>query len=57
MTHIDHTDRRIYLDRDKEQVKGSPDSTTEHRADFRADSSRVPLSCRTYYGDTASQAQ
>ena len=29
VTHIDHTDRRIYLDRDKEQVKSSPDHSAE----------------------------
>ncbi len=29
VTHIDHTDRRIYLDRDKELVKGSPDYSDE----------------------------
>jgi hypothetical protein len=29
VTHIDHTDRRIYLDRDKEQVKASPDYSDE----------------------------
>jgi hypothetical protein len=29
VTHIDHTDRRVYLDRGKEQVKSSPDFSDE----------------------------
>ena len=29
VTHIDHTDRNIYLDRDKELVKASPDYSDE----------------------------
>jgi hypothetical protein len=29
VTHLDHTDRRIYLDRSKEEVKSSPDFSDE----------------------------
>jgi hypothetical protein len=29
VTHIDHTDRRVYLDRDQEMVKASPDYSDE----------------------------
>jgi hypothetical protein len=29
VTHIDHTDRRVYLDRDSDQVKSSPDYSDE----------------------------
>lgn len=47
VTHIDHTDRRVYLDRTKEQVSGAPD--------YEADRLGEPTyrdKVGGYYGDT-----
>ena len=47
VTHIDHTDRRIYLDRTKDQVKESPEYDNDL---FRDPAYRDKVGA--YYGDT-----
>jgi hypothetical protein len=47
VTHIDHTDRRVYLDRTKDQVKSSPESDTDL---FSDPAYRDKIG--GYYGDT-----
>jgi hypothetical protein len=47
VTHIDHTDRRVYLDRTKEQVRSAPEFEPEQLAE-PAYRDKVG----GYYGDT-----